>query len=101
MSSRRDIDTVTVMISGEIDLATAEQLHHEIATHVESRHVAAVLLDFAGVTFIDSAGINTLLVGRRLADEHGKGYRVINAATLVRDLLEMTGVWSHLTGRAG
>jgi len=99
LSSRRDVDTVTVLVAGELDLSTAEQLEDEVAALVAGDATRTILLDFAGVTFIDSAGINTLLAGRRLADGQDRRYRIVGAGGLVRDLLEMTGVWSHLTGQ--
>jgi anti-anti-sigma factor len=50
---------------------------------------------------MDSAGINVLLKGRRLADDHGKQFRVTGAAGIVRQVLDITGVTAHLSGSAG
>jgi anti-anti-sigma factor len=55
------------------------------------------VVELSGVTFIDSAGINALLKGRRAADERGRVFRVTGATGIVRELLDMTGVWAHLS----
>jgi anti-anti-sigma factor len=58
--------------------------------------VTAVVVDLAGVQFLDSSGIAVLLKGRRLADERGAAYRVAGAHGMVKRILELSGVWEHL-----
>jgi anti-sigma B factor antagonist len=99
LSSHRDAGTVTVAVYGDIDLTTVGQLEREIAGHVAD-DPAAIVVDLAGAAFIDSAGINALLKGRRAADEHGLHFRVTGAGGLVRNVLELTGVWNHLSDPA-
>ena len=94
-SQHRDTGVVTVMARGEVDLSTADDLQREVEAAVRGDSTA-VTVDLGEVTFLDSAGINVLLRGRRLADEHGKPYHVTNAQGIVRQLLRMTGVWDHL-----
>jgi anti-sigma B factor antagonist len=96
LSSQLDGDTVTVAVHGEIDLSTAEQLEQEMENQAAGE-VRATVVDLSGVTFIDSAGINALLKGRRAADEKGRAFRVTGPQGLVRELLDMTGVWDHLS----
>ncbi|HZN72769.1 MAG TPA: STAS domain-containing protein [Micromonosporaceae bacterium] len=98
LSSHVDAGTVTVTVSGEIDLANVDELADEIVSAVRGE-ATTVVVDLAGVTFIDSVGITALLKGRRLADEHGKAYRATGAEGLVRQLLDLTGVWTHLSGQ--
>jgi anti-anti-sigma factor len=95
--SRRDGEgTPVISAVGEIDLSTADAFEQEIAA-VIGVGASDVVVDLSGVTFVDSAGINALLKGRRIADGHGRTFRVAGANGLVRDVLEMTGVWAHLT----
>ncbi|GAA0725333.1 STAS domain-containing protein [Dactylosporangium roseum] len=89
-------DVLTLHVAGDLDLATADELGREIAT-ATGGGAGEVVVDLAGVRFIDSAGINVLLKGRRLADERHLRYRVTNATGLVRHVLELGGVWTHLT----
>ncbi|MGK5739474.1 STAS domain-containing protein [Micromonospora sp. URMC 103] len=90
---------VTVTAHGEIDLSTADELQREIEAAVAGE-AATVIVDLTAVSFLDSAGINVLLRGRRLADEQGKVYQVSNAHGMVQQLLRMTGVWDHLAAPA-
>ena len=51
--------------------------------------------------FLDSSGISVLVKGRRLADGRGVPYRVTGASGTIRQVLDITGVWGHLSGQAG
>jgi len=96
LTNRRDADAITVTVRGEIDLGNVDQLTTGIATAVRD-DVTSIVVDLSGVTFMDSAGISALLAGRRTADEHGKAYRVAGASGIVREILDLMGVWAHLS----
>jgi anti-anti-sigma factor len=96
MSTTRDAGTVTVGISGDVDLASVAEVDRAVLDAVDDAVV--VVVDLAGVTFIDSAGINTLLKSKRLAEERGRRFRVVNATGVVHDVLDLTGVLAHLSG---
>jgi anti-sigma B factor antagonist len=98
-SSHRDGATVTITLRGDADLPGVGDFEDMLATLVGS-DVETIRVDLTGVAFIDSAGINALLKGRRAAEDHGQTFVVSDANGLVRELLEMTGVWSHLSGEA-
>jgi anti-sigma B factor antagonist len=100
--SAQDASTVTVSVTGEIDFATADTLGEHLRAAIDTvpAGTGTVLVDLSAVTFLDSAGINRLLRGRRLADQHGKHYRVVGADGIVRQVLEITGAWKHLTDHA-
>jgi anti-sigma B factor antagonist len=85
-----------ISVVGDLDLATADAFEQEIAT-VLGADVSGVVVDLSGVDFLDSAGINALVTSRRLADESGRTFRVDRAGGFVREVLELTGVWSHLS----
>jgi anti-anti-sigma factor len=93
---RRDGATI-VAVAGEIDIASGGQLEQEITAALADPG-SGVVVDLHGVTFLDSSGISVLLKGRRLADTRGVGYRVTGANNMVRQVLDLTGVWGHLSG---
>ena len=97
LSTSRDEDTVTVHVAGDLDLATVAELDR-VTLGAVTGDAGTVVIDLAGVTFIDSAGINTLLKSRRLADERSRTFRIANATGVVHDVLDLTGVLSHLSG---
>jgi anti-sigma B factor antagonist len=68
--------TWLVALAGEMDVATSGQLVEAlealVETHAGTRATLRVVVDVSSVTFLDSSGISTLLVSRRLlADHHG------------------------------
>jgi anti-sigma B factor antagonist len=99
-TSRQD-DVLTLRVAGDVDLATGQQLEREITEAVAAAGPASVVVDLSGVGFLDSSGISVLVKGRRLADGHGVPYRVTGASGTIRQVLDITGVWGHLSGQAG
>jgi anti-sigma B factor antagonist len=60
MSSERDGDIHTLGLTGEIDLANAHDVDRELR-RIEETDAAVILVDLAGVSFIDSTGIKVLI----------------------------------------
>ena len=76
-------------IRGEIDLATAPAFG--AAMEQEFQDVALVVLDLAGVTFMDSSGLN-VLVSAAGRGSRSDGVRIRNAPVSIRRLLSVTGL---------
>jgi anti-sigma B factor antagonist len=78
-----------VRVSGELDLATAPQLS-AVLLDAAGQSTLPVVLDLAGVTFIDSSALRTLvLAGRELADA-GRKLQIGARSERVTKVLEMT-----------
>jgi anti-sigma B factor antagonist len=92
--------TMRLALDGEIDLASAKALREAIHAAARDRDIATVIVDLESVVFIDSTGIATLIDGRKFADVCTTTYRVVNPRDLVRRVLEITGVLSHLGATA-
>ena len=70
----------TVVLAGEIDLATAPELQARLESLIDAT-TGDVAVDVARVTFLDSTGLHVIaLVHRRLRDE-SRQLRVFNPAT--------------------
>ncbi len=52
--------TVSVALQGELDLASAPQLEQQLRA-IESRRPQRLIVDLAGLAFIDSTGLRLLL----------------------------------------
>jgi anti-sigma B factor antagonist len=100
LSHRRDGPAITVVACGVIDLATAQQLETEL-TDAAGTDTAVIVVDLNEVTLLDAVGVRTLIRGRRIADAHGRHYRIGGAHGLVRQVLDIAGVWSSLSGPVG
>jgi anti-sigma B factor antagonist len=85
-------------LAGEADLATVEPLREAITYAVHREHVAGVLIDLHALRYLDFTTIGVLVEGRRLADEKGVGYRIVNPEGVVRHVLQVAGVLDYLSG---
>ncbi|MGA5300484.1 STAS domain-containing protein [Nucisporomicrobium flavum] len=81
---------VVVTLTGECDLEGRDELTAMLLTAVDSAPV--VVVDLAGVTFIDSSGIHGLVTAHRAAQDAGRRLHVTNAGGTVATVLEITGV---------
>jgi len=76
-------------IHGEIDSASAASLREAMGTLAASRYV---VLDFAGVPFIDSAGLGTLIGGTRRVREAGGDIVLCSPRRAIDRLLHAVGM---------
>ena len=94
-----DIDekSVTAYISGEIDHHNAAKLRNDIDEAVENAYPEILVLDFGGVTFMDSSGIG-LVIGRyKLMKNLSGKIEVINAPKYIKKVMRMAGIEKLLT----
>jgi anti-sigma B factor antagonist len=84
-----ELDGCAVVRSGgEIDTHTVHEFHATVtrASSLASR----VVLDLAGVTFVDSSGLGALIVARNSAREGGGSLSLVSPPPVVRRLLGST-----------
>ncbi len=82
-------DTATLIVHGEIDLDTIDVLTGALA---DVRSSQQVLVDLADVTYMDSAGLRTLMTTKADIEQHGGRLRVTTASNIVDRLIEIAGV---------
>jgi anti-sigma B factor antagonist len=80
---------VTIALSGEYDLARADELRD--AFLVPLRGAQLLQADMAGVTFMDSTGLRTLVLTHNLMAERGVLFQVVNVTPTVLRVFEITG----------
>lgn len=98
ISTERRDELLIVVVTGDVDVATAPALDAAITEALAGSAGGAICVDLSAVTFLDSSGIAVLLRGRRDADGRGVAYRVAGAHGIPLQVLELTGVWAHLSG---
>jgi anti-sigma B factor antagonist len=81
---QRDDELATIMVSGELDLATVPQLSAAVAEH---HHAGLLVLDLTAVTFIDSTGVRVLIQADRSCARSGSRLAVLAGDGPVRRLL--------------
>ena len=77
-------------LTGEIDYASSQQLRAAV-TAVLRTNVETLTISLAGVTFIDSTGIGTLVVARRICKDMRIVLRVTDINPPVARLIAMSG----------
>ncbi len=85
-------DIVVARVEGEVDMSNAAELGAAITARVPSE-ARALVLDLAGVGYVDSAGIHVLFELREHLTRRGQGIRVALAGdSPVATALEYAGV---------
>jgi anti-anti-sigma factor len=81
--------TATILyLSGELDINARDDLRAAILAALGA---GDVVLDLAGVTFLDSEALGSLIDGYNEALARGAGYRAVNAHGLVGRVLIVSG----------
>jgi len=94
-----DVDpngSLRLILTGEIDVSNVDLLARGLATVPAPDNV---VVDLAGVTFLDSTGVAALVVAHRRAAAAGRRLAVVNAQGIVRRVLAITGALPTLAGR--
>jgi len=77
-----------IRVVGEVDLYSSPELRKAILEVVPSAD-GGLAIDMAGVTYIDSSGVATLVEGLRSAREHGTGFALVSPSPAVMQVLEL------------
>ena len=83
--------SAVVAAGGELDMDTATLLHHQLAAQVTQGRVNLVL-DLAGVPFMDSSGLNIVLRAMSETRQLDGCLLLASPTDTVRRLLDLTGV---------
>lgn len=74
-------------LDGELDMATAEELSKLLRT--ASSDDSPIVLDFSGISFMDSSGLSVLLEAAGQNDSEGSVV-ILNPSAQVRRVLEIS-----------
>ena len=91
-----DGDSVTLLIRGEIDLASAPDLERELRD-AERSMPRRVVLDLAALEFLDSTAIHLLIDAQHRAATNGHELILTHLPAHADRLLVLTGVRAWLT----
>jgi anti-sigma B factor antagonist len=83
-----DPSSATVVLDGEIDIATTPAIRRFLMATISGGDVH-VAVDMSGVTFIGAAGIGVLVAAANRAREAGGGLSLLAAPPRVRWLLDI------------
>ena len=84
----------TEMLSGRLDTTTAPEL--DVFAEKELADTQELVLDFADLEYISSAGLRVILKAQKIMNGKG-GMKVINVNESIMDVFEITGFADFLT----
>lgn len=96
MCSKRDLDVHTITLVGELDLATAGDVEHELRG-AEEAGATTIVVDLAGLTFLDSSGVRLLILADARSRSNGHDLSLRRPPQHVRRVLEICGITEHLS----
>jgi anti-sigma B factor antagonist len=88
MTAVSDPPSVTVVLDGEIDIATSPAIRRFLLAAISGGNVH-LAVDMSGVTFIDASGINALVATANRARQAGGGLSLLAPSRQVRRLLDI------------
>ena len=89
-----EADTVTAMLTGEIDHHGAGRLRETRDDSVRRTCPRRLVLDFGGVEFMDSSGIGVVLGRYRLMQDMGGKLTLRNLPPHIRKVMQVAGIGS-------
>ncbi len=94
INREQDGTTLTLIVSGRLNTATAPQLEREIQENLDG--ITELIFDFGNLAYISSAGLRVLLQAQK--DMNAKGtMRVRNVGKDVMEVFSITGFSDFLT----
>ena len=85
---KKNARQITIEVAGRLDTITAPVLEQTINDNIAD--ISVLVLDFAGLEYISSAGLRVLLGSQKKMKQIGM-MKLINVCDEVMDVLEMTG----------
>lgn len=85
---------LTVNLTGRLDTTTAPQLEAELKQNISG--VEKLVLDFAALEYLSSAGLRVLLAAQKTMNKQGEMI-IRNVNDTIQDIFEVTGFSEILT----
>lgn len=86
-------NSLVVTLMGELDHHSAEEVRVKMDDRIDRENVKRLILDFSGVTFMDSSGIG-VVIGRYKKMSFRKGELcVVNVNNSVKRVFELSGMF--------
>ncbi|MBR6186891.1 MAG: STAS domain-containing protein [Clostridia bacterium] len=94
ITKKQNGSTLEIALEGRLDTMTAPDLEKELKDSMDGAE--ALILDFADLAYISSAGLRVLLAAHKAMSRKG-GMKVINVNEIVREVFDVTGFADILT----
>ena len=85
-------EVVTARLSGELDHHTAREMRTAIDSAVELNMPTLLILDFGGISFMDSSGIGLVMGRYRLLSKSGAALHITGASEQIYKIMKLAGL---------
>ena len=85
-------EVVTAYLSGELDHHTAKDMRESIDNAIELNIPSLLVLDFSGVTFMDSSGIGLVMGRYRNLQKTGASLHISGASQSIYKVMKLSGI---------
>lgn len=89
---QKDNQTLSAFLQGEIDHHTAAFARNEIDTEISAQMPTKLVLDFGGVTFMDSSGIGLVMGRYKVTNSMGAVLEVSNIPPNIYKVMKLAGL---------
>ena len=89
ITSNKAEGTLTIFLEGRMDTIGAQELTDKIT--LEERKGFDLVLDFAKLQYISSAGLRALIVFKKDAEAEGKTLKITHVNPVVTEIFQATG----------
>ena len=94
ITTKKENTTLTVALEGRLDTTTAPEL--DVFAEKELADTQELVLDFADLEYISSAGLRVLLKLQKVMNKKGN-MKLIHVGDIVKEVFEITGFTDILT----
>ena len=95
LSSNKESETLTFNVSGRIDTSNAQDFESGIKAELDG--ITKLILDFADVEYISSAGLRALLSINKVMNSKSGEFIIRKPSEMVYEVFEVTGFADVLT----
>lgn len=85
-------DVLTALLGGEIDHHTAVDMRKDIDLAIEKNMPSLLVLDFGGVSFMDSSGIGLVMGRYRNIQKNGAKLHISGASPQIGRMMKLGGI---------
>lgn len=85
-------EVVTAYLTGELDHHTAKEMREVVDNAVELNMPSLLVLDFSGITFMDSSGIGLVMGRYRNLQKTGAALHISGASSTIYKVLKLAGI---------
>ncbi len=85
-------EVLTIYLEGEIDHHSARSMREEIDKAIDFNMPSLLILDFTGITFMDSSGIGLVMGRFKNLQKNGAKLHLVNLSDNIYKIMKLAGI---------